>query len=529
MDAPRTILLSGPPGAGKSTLAPALAARLNLTCVDLDALVASRAGMSAGALLAARGEPALRALEAELLEGLLRGGAACVVALGGGALTSPGLRRRALREARVITLRAPEETLLARILGGAPRPLVTGARDPARALHELLEARAEGYAEAHLTLSSATDDVETLAAAAAAWAAGPAPLVVPLGSRSYRVHAAPVAGLHAALARDLPGVTGWVGVTESTVSRRCGWMRAAMPGATAPWLALRPGEASKTLRGAERVWRHALAQGIDRRGALLCHGGGVISDLGGFAASALLRGVRYATVPTTLLAMVDASVGGKTAVDHPLGKNLLGAFHHPSLVWMDVEALRTLPRREVRSGLAEAVKIAVVRDPELLALLERDAPRLARGDDLEALRAVLVRAVRAKIDVVAEDEREGGVRAFLNFGHTVGHALEAASGYRLRHGECVAVGMRAALSLGASLGVTPPALPPRVGALLDRLGLPTRVRVDAAAAAQALGRDKKREGGALRFVLAADVGRATLREVSWEAAHDVLGAVIETR
>jgi 3-dehydroquinate synthase len=306
-------------------------------------------------------------------------------------------------------------------------------------------------------------------------------------------------------------------------------MRAALPEVRDGWLTLRAGESSKTLRGAQRVWSHALALGMDRRGALLCHGGGVISDLGGFAASALLRGVRYATVPTTLLSMVDASVGGKTAVDHPQGKNLLGAFHHPSLVWMDVEALRTLPRREIRSGLAEAVKIAVVRDPELLQVLERDAARLARGDDLDALRAVLVRAVRAKIDVVAEDERERGLRALLNFGHTVGHALEAASGYRLRHGECVAVGMRAALSLGAAMGVTPPGLGQRVGELLDRLGLPSRARVDIGRAAQALGHDKKREGGTLRFVLATGAGEATLREVPWASAHDVLRAVIETR
>lgn len=523
------ILVNGPPGAGKSALAPALATRLGATSLDLDALVAARAGMSAGALLAARGEPALRALEAELLEGLLHRDAACVVAVGGGALTSASLRRRALRAARVIALHAPAETLLARIAAGEPRPLVTAARDPARALRELLDARSEGYAEAHLTLSSATRGVEALAAEAAAWAAEPAALVVPLGARSYRVHAAPVAGLRGVFARELQGVTACVGVTESTVARCCGWMRPALPEVRDAWLTLRAGESSKTLRGAQRVWSHALTQGVDRRGALLCHGGGVISDLGGFAASALLRGVRYATVPTTLLSMLDASVGGKTAVDHPLGKNLLGAFHHPSLVWMDVEALRTLPRREIRSGLAEAVKIAVVRDPELLEVLERDAARLARGDDLDALRAVLVRAVRAKIDVVAEDEREHGVRALLNFGHTVGHAVEAASGYRLRHGECVAVGMRAALSLGATMGVTPPGLVTRVGDLLDRLGLPTRARVDAARAAKALGSDKKREGGALRFALATGVGEGVMREVPWAAAHDVLRAAIETR
>ncbi len=292
---------------------------------------------------------------------------------------------------------------------------------------------------------------------------------------------------------------------------------------------LTPGERAKTLRGAERVWRALRDDGADRGAVLVGVGGGVVTDLTGFAASAWMRGVGFVTAPTTLLAMVDAAVGGKTGVDFGGGKNLVGAFHHPSLVWMDVEALRTLPRRELRSGMAEAVKIAVVRDPELLQILERDAARLVGGADLDALRAVLVRAVRAKIDVVAEDERESGVRALLNFGHTVGHALEASSGYRLRHGECVAVGMRAALSLGAAMGVTPPGLVSRVGELLDRLGLPARARVDAERAAKALGNDKKREGGALRFVLATAAGEGTLREVPWATAHDVLRAAIETR
>lgn len=523
------ILLTGAPGAGKSRLAPALAARLGVECLDLDARVEARAGMSVSALIRARGEPAFRALERELLEGILDAGAPCVVALGGGALVSTSLRRRALREAAVLRLDAPREVLLRRIVEGAPRPLVTSARDPARALHELLDARDDGYAEAHLSLRSDGGDVAELAHEAAGFLSAPLPLVAPLGARSYRVHFGAVATSPSAWARELPATTRVFGVTDRHVASACEWMRASMPAPDGPWVTLRPGEGAKTLRGLQRVWTHALEGGADRGSAVLCHGGGVVSDLGGLAAATLLRGVRYATAPTSLLAMVDASVGGKTAVDHPLGKNLLGAFHHPSMVWVDVAALRTLPARELRSGWAEVVKIAAVRDLKLLEFLELHAERVATLAEPSLVEDAVRRAVRAKIDVVAEDERERGPRGLLNFGHTVGHAVESASRFRMRHGECVAVGCRAALALGDSLGVTKPGVAARVGALLDRFGLPSTARVSASEAERAMSHDKKRDGASLRFALVTEAGAGELREVPWPLARETLRAAIETR
>ena len=275
------------------------------------------------------------------------------------------------------------------------------------------------------------------------------------------------------------------------------------------------GEASKTLSQLERTTEWMASQGFDRGSAIIGVGGGATGDHSGFAASIYLRGIRFALCPTTLLAMVDASVGGKTAVDLPSGKNLVGAFHQPRCVVADLNFLQTLPRRERVAGLAEVVKCAYIADDSLLGILEPRAASLAAGDIDDDLATAIAAAVRVKADVVTEDEREAGRRAILNFGHTVGHALEAASGYDLLHGEAVSLGMMAALSLGASLGVTPPALHAHAGRLLSSLGLP--IDFERRLNAQTIARidvDKKRRGGAVRFVFVTAPGVTEMRDVS---------------
>ena len=276
-------------------------------------------------------------------------------------------------------------------------------------------------------------------------------------------------------------------------------------------LDLRAGEACKNLTEIEKSCEWLAAHEYDRRAAVVGVGGGAATDHAGFAAAVYLRGVPFALVPTTLLAMVDASVGGKTGVDLGAGKNLVGAFHQPRAVVADVAFLETLPARERIAGLAEVVKCGFIADAGLLDLLEQSGPDLTVAQHQE----IITRAVRVKADVVASDETESGRRAILNFGHTVGHALEAASGYGLLHGEAVALGMVAALDLGVALGAGSPALAARARSLLARLGLPIDYERRFDAQAQAgITVDKKRRGSTIRFVLVPTPGDTRFMEIS---------------
>jgi 3-dehydroquinate synthase len=394
---------------------------------------------------------------------------------------------------------------------------------------------------------------------------------VELGARRYdvRIGAFGPAETASAIAEGLGPVTGaavlvdeQVGTRSPRVGPLVEALRARLPNVKR--YDLRAGEACKTLAEIERTTEWLAENGYDRRGAVVGVGGGATTDHAGFAAAVYLRGVKFACVPTTLLAMVDASVGGKTAVDLPAGKNLVGAFHQPSAVVADLGFLETLPAREIRAGLAEVVKCGFIADPEILGIIERQpaerqpaerlpaerqpaerqpaerlpaerlpAERLpverlpaSAGADLALPPAVaadlVARSVRVKAEVVAEDETESGRRAILNFGHTVGHALEAASGYGLLHGEAVGLGMLAALSLGEARGLGTPALTARAKALLGRIGLP--VDLEPRLSADVLARvtvDKKRRGGAIRFVFVPAAGETKLVDVSPDeiAAH----------
>jgi 3-dehydroquinate synthase len=339
---------------------------------------------------------------------------------------------------------------------------------------------------------------------------------VDLGPRSYTVAvgAGILDGLGAAVARLGPGRRALV-VADAAVAATYGAAaRQSLEGAglTAALATLPSGEASKTLGETARLYDAALDAGLDRRSWIVAVGGGVTGDVAGFAAATFLRGVPFVQVPTTLLAQVDASVGGKVAVDHPRGKNLIGAFHQPSLVWADVATLDTLPAGELRSGLAEAVKHGVLADAGYLAMLRRRAAVLLAGDR-EALARVVAGSVRIKAAVVAADEREeGGPRSHLNLGHTVGHALEAALDFGgLRHGEAVAIGMVAAGRLALGRGLWSEAWQAELVDLLGRLGLPTAIpAVSAARIMGALKLDKKSREGRVRWVLPVRPGAVTL-------------------
>jgi 3-dehydroquinate synthase len=307
------------------------------------------------------------------------------------------------------------------------------------------------------------------------------------------------------------------------------------------------GEETKSLAGLETLYHLFAAMRLDRRSTIVALGGGVIGDLAGFAAATYLRGLALVQVPTTLLAQVDASVGGKTAIDLPVGKNLVGAFHQPRLVVADTDTLQTLPERERRSGMAEIVKYGMIADAELFRALEQDAEAVGDGSS-GCMTPLVVRSCEIKADVVRQDPQERGLRAILNYGHTVGHALEATLGYGvLPHGYAVAVGMSAAARLSVHLGLLAPQDARRQDELLERLELPTiellsatpesdawrsaagpeasRVeRPTAAALVEAMLLDKKTVGGQLRFVLARGIGVVEVREV---AVEDVLAVLSE--
>jgi 3-dehydroquinate synthase len=318
------------------------------------------------------------------------------------------------------------------------------------------------------------------------------------------------------------GTTRMVLATEPNAARAfANGLRDALTatGITVIPLELPSGEAAKELHEIGAAAQRLANAGVERRDLIVAVGGGALTDAAGLLAALYLRGVDWVAVPTTLAAQVDASLGGKTGVDLPEGKNLVGAFHQPQAVIADLAALRTLPARELVAASAEAVKIALLGDARLFTVLEEAAPRLVAGDstlhDDGTLAEIVERAGWWKCRVVAADERESGERMSLNLGHTLGHALEQAAGYQnLLHGEAVGYGLRAALQIGVELGVTPAALAARGVALLDALGLGVAPRSEPVAALlTAAGRDKKVAEAKIRWVLASDEGYVIRNDV----------------
>ena len=273
------------------------------------------------------------------------------------------------------------------------------------------------------------------------------------------------------------------------------------------------GEDHKDWQTLNAVFDALLGKRRGRDTTLVALGGGVIGDLTGFAAATYQRGVHYIQIPTTLLAQVDSSVGGKTAINHPLGKNMIGAFHQPRLVLADMDTLKTLPERELRSGLAEVIKHGLIRDAAFFNWLEANIERLL-SRDAEALARAVLRSVEIKADIVAQDERESGLRRVLNFGHTFGHAIETALGYGVwLHGEAIAAGMVMAADLSRQLGYLSDADTARIRSLLQRAGLPTAAKgITPARVQQLMSVDKKVKDGRIHFVLLERLGAATLRD-----------------
>ena len=521
---PPNIVLAGFMGVGKSTVGREVAQRLGRPFVDLDDLIEQRTQMTIPDLFAQKGEDAFRAWESMLLRELAaqRG---LVIATGGGALVDPANREMMTRSSLVVILTASVSAVEERVGANANRPLLAGP-DRRQRIVALMNERAAAYAEIpywiDTTRRSVSEVADEVLALAESGLGGVLRLQVSLpGDAGYDIL------LGSGLLTEAPALfserhlTGDVAlVSDEHVAPH--WASPLLEafekaGTRATLITLPAGEAHKNLATIQTLYDNFLDAKLDRSGIVVALGGGVIGDMAGFAAATYLRGVRFVQIPTSLLAMVDSSVGGKTGVDLPQGKNLVGAFKQPELVIIDPELLATLPAEEFRNGLGEVIKHGIIQDTRLFAQLEGDGPA--------SLESMIARALRVKIGVVERDPFEQGERAYLNLGHTFGHAIEQVSGYALPHGQAVALGLIAAADLAAARGICPPDLPQRITHVVERLGLETTLSgYDAAAIVRAMGSDKKRKGGTVRFVLPRAIGDVGLYD---DVQEDEVLAVLQ--
>ena len=515
------VVITGFMGTGKSEVGLEVARRLGREFVDMDALIEQRVGMAIPEIFAKRGEGFFRQQERELCQELAerRG---LVIATGGGALIPVENRRVLGTSGLLVCLTCDVREILRRLAQAEDRPLLDVA-DRRERIATLLAERREAYSRiphqidaTGLTVEEVAERVIKLLKSEAAVER----IAVRTPTGGYEVHLG--RGLLARVGELAfqQGLRGRVAlVTNPTVGDLYAptVVVSLQKAGFEPTICQVPdGEAYKTLDTVRSLYDQFIEGGLDRYGAVLALGGGVIGDLAGFAAATYMRGVPLVQLPTTLLAMVDASIGGKVAVDHPQGKNLIGAFKQPEMVLVDPLALATLDEAEMRSGWAEVIKAGVIGSPNLFKHLE------GRGDKL--LLSTLAEAVRVKVAVVEEDPYERGRRAVLNLGHTFGHALEVLSGFTLRHGEAVSVGMMAATRTAVALGLCDETVEGRLAAILQRFGLPTHYEgYEPREVWEAMATDKKRRGKKLRFVLPRAIGQVVVTdEVSKATVLEVL-------
>jgi shikimate kinase/3-dehydroquinate synthase len=522
MSALSYVSLVGLPGSGKSTVATVLARRLGWDCVDIDTNVAAKTGKPAAAIIEQDGEAAFRELELAALEDALRGRRPAVIACGAGLITQDEARRLLVDSSCVVWLDAPDAVLLQRVGDAGGRPLLHG--DPSQRIPALRAERRRAYQAAHLRVPA---DGSIATVSDRIMHALEDTIRVDVAGRAYHVEIRPGAledvALHVpddasrvAVIADRAAVEATKRLTESL----------AQAGREVNLMEVSGGEGLKTWASAGRLLTRLTGAGIRRHDCVIALGGGTVGDLAGFVAATHLRGVAWINVPTTLLAMVDSAIGGKTGVNLARGKNLAGVIWQPRAVISDPLLLGSQPERSYRSAFAEIVKYSMIREDGLGSLLDHHLDRLLfREAD------VVAEAVRAcceiKADVVATDERDLGVRAILNYGHTIGHALEAATGFgdTVDHGEAVAVGMRVAGQLSVNELGCPDDDIAWQDTMLHRCGLGTAPPVDADRVVRNIAFDKKTVGESVGWVLLEARGRPRCGQIVPE--HMVREAMAE--
>jgi shikimate kinase / 3-dehydroquinate synthase len=542
------VVLVGLPGSGKSVVGKRLAQRHHASYIDLDERIETKTGRTIPEIFADDGEAAFRAMEREAVTALGPADETTpvvrVIATGGGAVVDPRNRWGLYRGRASIWLDGRPEVLAQRLRRSPNvRPLV-GARDPIGAIRDLATKRERFYAAARIRSTGVSEVhaiVETLD--------GHLSELTPESLRTTTLVAADTL-----IGRFVIG-DGIAAEGVARVLRQRSATRAILVSEPGAWEAvghafgealgadgfavatvmLPQGEDAKRLSVIETAASELARLRVERDELIVAVGGGALGDAAGFLAATYLRGIAILHVPTTLVAQVDSSIGGKTGVDLPEGKNLVGAFHQPIAVVIDIRMLRTLPERQRRAALGEAVKMAALGDERLFEVLEDDGPAIALGDEAVfasgAVAEIVERCAWAKIAVVLADERErdpGGGRITLNLGHSLGHAIEAAAGYGgLLHGEAVAYGLRAACRIGLAVGVTPPARAERITRLLDRLELATEPLPFALdVVLDHLTADKKHARGRLRWVLPTADGVVIRDDIDAAVVADAAGSLL---
>ncbi len=556
MTLPTRIILTGSSGTGKTAVAPLLAERLGWACLDTDSMVEAACGRSIPEIFAEDGQEAFRDAESSaVVEACGRDRA--VIATGGGAVLRPANRRLMAGAGFIVCLEARPETIHARLREGPPaheRPLLAGP-DPLARIRDLKSQRQALYALCDwvvhtdaLTPEQTVDEIVRAYhqfSAVALAVPGRVDAIASEGRAAVPEGAACV--VHAAL-RDYPVYLGWgilkelggrlreAGLTGYTyvISDETVWhhlgdeVEASLRDAEIEFdsYAIPPGEESKTFNTAGALYDWLIGHRAERGHVVIAVGGGVVTDLGGFVAATFARGIPLVHVPTSMLGQVDAAIGGKVAVNHPRAKNMIGVFYQPRFVLADAATMRTLPAREIRSGLAEAIKHAMIADQAYLSFFEDKASAILKLDREATVEAVR-RSVQIKAEVVSADEFETtGRRSTLNYGHTLAHAIESTTGYaRFRHGEADAVGMMAAASISVRMDLLDLAVVERQRRLLEAYGLPTHADgLDRERIMQAIALDKKVQGKKVRWVLLEGIGRPVLRD---DVPDDVVAAALD--
>jgi 3-dehydroquinate synthase len=509
----RNLILTGFMGTGKTTVGKILQGMLNMTLVDTDLMIEEREGTKISDIFDIHGEEYFRGLESDAIKAVADGENQIIVT-GGGAIVNEDNYNLLKRAGKIVTLSASTDSIISRVAGNDERPLLNG-KDLRVEIESLMNIRRKYYNKADLIVDTDEKTPEEVADTIKNYLETKQETVrVELGERSYDIKIG--SGILSDTGTELSAL-GFddraVVISNDNIFKLYGdklIKSLTDAGISVETILVEDGEKSKSLAVANDIITKMLKMRCERSTPLIALGGGVIGDLTGFVSSIYLRGVPFIQVPTTLLAQVDSSVGGKTGVNHELGKNLIGSFYQPRLVMMDTDVLSTLPDDEFLNGIAEIIKYGVISDKELFSYMINNADEiLKKGEDsLEPLIHIIKRSCEIKADVVSKDEKESGLRAILNFGHTLGHALEATSSYKgIKHGKAVAIGMVFAAKLSAMKKLCSKEVVDDIISIIDQYGISTDIdlsNIDELINTMKL--DKKVKGGNIKFVLPEEIG-----------------------